>query len=261
MSFLRKVALVTGGARGFGKAFGREVLENGGKVSLLDVITKEGSATAAEFNKEFGAGSAAFIKCDVSNKQELANAFQETKETFGHIDIVINNAGIAGTKGLDSPQWEKVLDIDLTAVVHGNILAKQYLSKDNGGRGGVVVNIASAAGLTGVPAEPVYAAAKHGVVGLSRSVAPLFEDLGIKVGCLCPTFVKTDLVTGLFERGWDDPAGLRVKAEVKAMGFVKISEVVRCFRHIVESEETGMIIAITPMGTEVKLPKHLKGKL
>ncbi|XP_055955674.1 15-hydroxyprostaglandin dehydrogenase [NAD(+)] [Patella vulgata] len=198
MSVTGKVAIVTGAAMGLGKAFCKILLENGAKVFMTDVNEAAAQVTLKEFQAQFGVNVVTFMKCDVSSKQQMEDAFKATKEKFGGLDIVCNNAGIGGET---DPLWEKAVDINLKGCIRGTHLALQYMRQDQGGRGGVIVNISSMAGLNPNPFGPVYCATKHAIVGFSRSVAmfPETAQNGVRINILCPAFVDTNLVSSLAE--------------------------------------------------------------
>ncbi|ESO86523.1 hypothetical protein LOTGIDRAFT_235335 [Lottia gigantea] len=124
-----------------------------------------------------------------------SKTFHTAKEMFGNIDIVCNNAGV----GLEKAGWEKTVDINLKGVIRGTNLAMDYLRKDKGGRGGVVVNVSSMAGLNPNPFGPVYCATKHAIVGFTRSwvLNPETSQNGIRMNMLCPAFVDTNLVSSI----------------------------------------------------------------
>lgn len=258
MSLRNATALITGGARGFGKAFARVVLEAGGKVSLIDLLHDHGLDTQNEFNQQFGSGSAIFIKCDVRKKLELEAAFKTTYDTFGSLDLVVNNAGVGTVDG----DWEKTIDINLTAVMRGCLLASEYMSKEKGGKGGHIINIASTAGVTAIPFDPAYAASKHGVVGLSRAFALTLRSSSIRVNCLCPSFAKTALLKEVFEAstlGKEHIDTLTVKNLVEAMGLMSVDDVTAAFRRLVEDEmATGGVMTVTPQGI---IYRHKPSKL
>ncbi|ESO86972.1 hypothetical protein LOTGIDRAFT_128222 [Lottia gigantea] len=192
MNLSGKVALVTGAAQGLGKAFSESLLSQGAKVCLADVKVQQGKTTAAEFQKTFGNDSAFFEKCDVSIADDVTNVFKKVKSKYGQIDILVNNAGIA-----NETHWRKMVDINLVSVIQGTQLGIEYMSKEYGGNGGVIINVSSSAGLVPVFITPVYCAVKFGVVGFTRSVAvnPRNRSTsGIRFCCLCPAFTDTDII-------------------------------------------------------------------
>ncbi|XP_028838417.1 15-hydroxyprostaglandin dehydrogenase [NAD(+)]-like isoform X2 [Denticeps clupeoides] len=140
MSLSGKVAVVTGAAQGLGKAFARVLLKNGTKVALLDVDEDAGAATEAALRDEFGSDATLFLRCDVCSDEEMKNAFQKTLQQFGRLDVVCNNAGI-----INETNWQKMVDVNLNGVVRGTYLALQHMKKENGGQGGVIINVASMA--------------------------------------------------------------------------------------------------------------------
>ncbi|XP_046629100.1 uncharacterized protein LOC124309478 [Neodiprion virginianus] len=192
MDFANKVALITGGAGGIGFQSAKELLRNGLKhVAILDLASSPGEELADKLNAEFGKGRAIFVSCDVTKANELEAAFAKTVNEFGGLDIVINNAGI-----LNESKWELTIDINLIAVVRGTMLALQYMGKDKGGKGGVIVNTSSTYGVDPVAWSPAYAAAKAGVVGLSRSygLSYHYDKTGVRVITMCPSFTETQLL-------------------------------------------------------------------
>ncbi|XP_021928550.1 15-hydroxyprostaglandin dehydrogenase [NAD(+)]-like [Zootermopsis nevadensis] len=192
-----KVALVTGAAHGIGLATAEQLLKNGVKgVAICDIDYKKGEDAAASVIKEYGKDRVIFIKTDVTKSNDLKEAFKETEETFGTIDIVVNNAGI-----IDDDHWETEVEINAKGVVRGTELALKYMGKDRGGKGGAVVNVASVAGLGKNSACPVYDGTKSFVVGYSRSISfpPLYKSHGVRILCMCPGFTDTPIAAGVLD--------------------------------------------------------------
>ncbi|XP_072446509.1 15-hydroxyprostaglandin dehydrogenase [NAD(+)]-like [Chiloscyllium punctatum] len=193
MELQGKVALVTGAAQGIGKAIAEILLKNGAKVSLLDISVPRGEATKAAFGQIYGAENILFLPCDVTSENQLKDCFTKTLEKFQKLDIVCNNAGI-----FDEQNWENCLSINLVSVIKGTYLGIQHMSKETGGKGGVIVNIASIAGLIPFFRGAVYAASKYGVVGFTSSLSlTCLEKHGVRLQALCPVFVDTKLLTDL----------------------------------------------------------------
>ncbi|XP_027129666.1 15-hydroxyprostaglandin dehydrogenase [NAD(+)] isoform X5 [Larimichthys crocea] len=163
MALNGKIAVVTGAAIGIGKAMTEKLLQNGAKVTLIDVNETAGKNLMETLQKEYGQDKTLFMKCDVESEEQIKDAFHKTIETFGGIDILCNNAGI-----LDESQWEKTVSINLVGVIRVAYLALEQMSKLSGGRGGVIINTASLAGLGPLPSCPVYTATKHGVIGFTE---------------------------------------------------------------------------------------------
>ncbi|XP_073332441.1 15-hydroxyprostaglandin dehydrogenase [NAD(+)] isoform X2 [Pagrus major] len=119
------------------------------------------------------------------------DAFQSTVDKFGHLDIVINNAGINNEKN-----WEKTIQVNLTSVIKGTYLALEHMSKEYGKEGGTIINVSSMAAFLHSPHQPVYTATKHGVIGFTRAIADASSqgDYGVRINVLCPAFVDTPLL-------------------------------------------------------------------
>ncbi|XP_046751399.1 15-hydroxyprostaglandin dehydrogenase [NAD(+)]-like [Diprion similis] len=193
MEIQGKIALVTGGANGIGFAYVQELLRNGAAhVAILDLANSKGDESANKLNAEFGSDRVIFIVCDVTKPQDLEDAFAKVVKDYGRLDIVINNAGI-----MDDARWELMININITAVVRGTLLAFQYMGKDKGGKGGTLVNVASVAGLIPSQPFPIYHGTKHAVVGISRSFGhPYHYDRsGVRVLTMCPGATETQLIT------------------------------------------------------------------
>ncbi|XP_071958615.1 15-hydroxyprostaglandin dehydrogenase [NAD(+)]-like [Antedon mediterranea] len=231
-----KVALVTGGADGLGKAFIEELLKKNIKaVGFLDIQQAKGEATLKQLSDLYGKDKVHFIQCDVTDKTRLEGAFSDVRDRFGRLDIVCNNAGIANEE-----EWQKMIEINLTAVTHGTFLAIKHMSKENGGSGGVIINTGSLAGVKTFSHIPVYAATKHGVVALSRSLAanPKVTAEHIRINAICPTSVDTVLQRNGKTFG-PKPTDFR---------YIPISLVAEAFMKLVEEDRTGQAMLITNNG-------------
>ncbi|XP_076001417.1 15-hydroxyprostaglandin dehydrogenase [NAD(+)] [Genypterus blacodes] len=191
MSLNGKVALVTGGAQGIGRAVVHLLLKNSAKVSVVDMNQTLGDEYKAQLDSEFGEGNCNFIQCDVSNGDMLREAFQSTVDRFGRLNILINNAGINNEKN-----WEKTIQVNLTSLIKGTYLALEHMSKEHGKEGGIIINVSSMAAFIHSPHQPVYTATKHGVLGFTRAMADAsaLGDYGVRINALCPAFVDTPLL-------------------------------------------------------------------
>ncbi|XP_071082016.1 15-hydroxyprostaglandin dehydrogenase [NAD(+)]-like [Haliotis cracherodii] len=224
-----KVALVTGAAQGLGKAFAASLLENGAKVVISDVNSETGEATLKEFQDKYGEDNVLFVKTDVTSQADMEATFQQVRSRFGGLDIMSNNAGIIGET---SDLWEKAVDVNLKGVIRGTNLALDMMRQDKGGRGGVIINTASIAGLMVVPTAPVYCATKHGVIGFSRSWAasPVCTDNGVRVNALCPSFVDTAMVPP------EGEAGEELKTFLDEHGLMSVEYVAEGFLDLVQDD-------------------------
>ena len=192
-----KVAVVSGGASGIGRAAVLALVERGAKVIVADVDEAGGQSTVDM--AEEGGGVAVFRRSDVTKTEDLRSVFGLAVERFGRLDIAFNNAGVGGD-GLfdDEPgNWKRVIEIDLVAVIDATRLAVRKMRR--GGNAGAIVNTASLIGLWPMPDAPVYAAAKAGVVNFTRSLGYLAEESNIRVNAICPELVDTPMALALGE--------------------------------------------------------------
>ena len=179
-----RVAIVTGGAQGFGLAITKRFIESGAKVLIWD--------KDKEYLNKVDLKNTYKIEVDVSNYKNVENAFAESLTHENKIDILINNAGIAGPnfKTWDYPleEWQKVIDIDLSGVFYCCKTIAPHFIKNNYGR---IVNISSIAGKEGNPNAMPYSAAKAGVIALTKSLGKELAENNISVNCVTPAPAKT----------------------------------------------------------------------
>jgi NAD(P)-dependent dehydrogenase (short-subunit alcohol dehydrogenase family) len=179
-------ALVTGGGRGIGRAIAAALTGEGAEVVIL-------GRSPAALEEAVAAGDAArALACDVTDPEALGQAIAAA----GDLDILVNNAGHAETapiRRMDRALFDRMIALNLTAVFDGIRLVLPGMVARGRGR---IVSIASTAGLTGYPYVSAYCAAKHGVVGLTRSLAREVATSGVTINCVCPGFTETDLVAG-----------------------------------------------------------------
>jgi NAD(P)-dependent dehydrogenase (short-subunit alcohol dehydrogenase family) len=188
-------AFITGGASGIGAATARALARRGAHVVVGDVQYDAALALAQEI------GGAA-VMCDVRNDTAIAAAVGATVQRFGRLDFALNAAGIGGVeeKTADYPteMWDLVIDINLTGVWRS---MRHEITAMLATGGGVIVNVASVAGLGGFPRHPAYAASKHGVVGLTRTAALEYGRKGVRINALCPGFTLTPMVQQMIDAG------------------------------------------------------------
>ncbi len=198
--FDRKIAFITGGASGLGRAAALQLAAQGARVAIADVQLDAARALVDEI--EASGGSAIAIPVNVRNDEEVEAGVQSTVAAFGRLDIAINAAGIGGpevrTAEYAPDDWDRVIDINLTGVWRS---MRHEIPAMLASGGGVIVNIASVAGLGGFPRHPAYAASKHGVVGLTRTAALEYGRKGIRINALCPGFTLTPMVQQMLDAG------------------------------------------------------------
>ncbi|MDA9603041.1 SDR family oxidoreductase [bacterium] len=183
-----RVAIITGGAQGFGLAISKRIILSGGKVVIWD-IDENAVETAL---KEINSNDLSFKKVDVTNFEEIEKALLETENELGKIDLFVNNAGITGmnAKVWDYPldEWKKVIELDLNSTFYCCKAVVPHMIKNNYGR---IVNIASIAGKEGNPNASAYSTAKAGVIGFTKSLGKELADKNIAVNCVTPAAAKT----------------------------------------------------------------------
>ena len=183
-----RVAIITGGAQGFGLAISKRIIQSGGKVVIWD-IDEIAIETAL---KEINSNDLSFKKVDVTNFEAIEKALLETENELGKIDLFVNNAGITGmnAKVWDYPldEWKKVIELDLNSTFYCCKAVVPHMIKNNYGR---IVNIASIAGKEGNPNASAYSTAKAGVIGFTKSLGKELADKNIAVNCVTPAAAKT----------------------------------------------------------------------
>ena len=183
-----KVAIVTGGAQGFGFAITEKFLASGAKVSIWDIDDKEANDALKKLNNE----NCSYQKVDVNNFNDIEKTLKQIESSHGKIDIFINNAGITGMNATiaDYPtdEWEKVINLNLNAVFYCCKAVVPYMIKQNYGR---IVNISSIAGKEGNPNAGAYSTSKAGVIGLTKSLGKELAQKNIAVNCVTPAAAKT----------------------------------------------------------------------
>ena len=183
-----RVAIITGGAQGFGLAISKRIIQSGGKVVIWDI--DEIAVEAAL--KEINSNDLSFKKVDVTNFEAIEKALLETENELGKIDLFVNNAGITGmnAKVWDYPldEWKKVIELDLNSTFYCCKAVVPHMIKNNYGR---IVNIASIAGKEGNPNASAYSTAKAGVIGFTKSLGKELADKNIAVNCVTPAAAKT----------------------------------------------------------------------
>ncbi|KAL6267506.1 hypothetical protein P5V15_000580 [Pogonomyrmex californicus] len=238
MEIKGRVALVTGAASGIGKAYAVELLNQGAKVAICDINTEEGEKLVETLAAKYGKDRVIFSQCDVTDYPQFEESFQTTIAEFGHIDIVINNAGI-----MNDRFWELEVDINLNGVIRGTLLAQRFMGTDRGGQGGIVINTGSNVSINPYVSVPIYSATKAAIVNFTRAFGDQYHvDLtGVKVMALCPSATDTKLVRDVnrklllarYEDAWqrDTASSIPQRAEHVAKALI----------HVLNSGKSGSV--------------------
>jgi NAD(P)-dependent dehydrogenase (short-subunit alcohol dehydrogenase family) len=193
-SLAKKVAIVTGGGSGIGHAISLLYASEGAKLVVSDIDEKGGNAAVAEIKAK--GGEAIFVKADTSKPDDNKTLVEKTVAAFGGLHIAVNNAGIGGPQATTGEYpidgWDKVIGINLSGVFYG---MRYQLPAMLAAGGGSIVNMASILGKVGTRLSCAYAAAKHGVIGLTEAAALEYADKKIRINSIGPGYIVTPLLT------------------------------------------------------------------
>jgi len=191
LDYTDKVVLITGAASGFGKLLAQSFSERGAKLVLGDLNEEGVQAVAASLD-----GPVAAMACDVSKEDQCAALVEAATELYGRLDIAINNAGIAQPFTPLHETTDAIFDLQMDVNVKGVLYGMKHQIAVMKAQGeGVILNVSSMAGLNGAPKIGAYSAAKHAVIGLTKTGAVEYGKSGIRVNCVCPFFTLTPMVT------------------------------------------------------------------
>ncbi len=190
--FKDKIAIVTGGASGMGRAVCEQMGRHGATLVVAD-INHDGAKEVAESIVAAG-GKARAVHLDVTQREDVHDLVNETAREHGRLDLIFNNAGIGilgDERDKTQAHWDKIIDINLHGVLHGTTAAYPLMIEQGFGQ---IVNMASMAGYIPSPMDAAYGTTKHAVVGLSLSLRDEAVSLGVKVSAVCPGFIKTPII-------------------------------------------------------------------
>ncbi len=194
----KKIALVTGGNSGIGKAAALELARAGATVAVSDLSKADSGETMDEV-RAISPGSI-FVEINVAQEESVSEGIATVVDAFGRLDIGVNNAGVGGSHTfiheMDSSHWSKVIAVNLTGQFYcAKYELRQFLSQG----GGVIVNVASLGGLLTIPGEGAYIASKHGALGLTKTIAAEYGNQNIRANAVCPYYIATPMTAGADE--------------------------------------------------------------
>lgn len=199
MTLEGKVAIVTGGSRGIGRAIAEDLAKNGAKVVVNYNSNAEAANEAVSAIEALGSEAIA-VQADVSNFEQAQALAKATTEKFGQIDILVNNAGTTKDTLLmmmKEAQWDDVMNVNLKSAFNmSKAVSRPMVRRKKGGR---IINISSVSGIIGLPGQSNYSASKAGMIGFSKALAKELGVRAITVNCIAPGFIPTDLTSVLEE--------------------------------------------------------------
>jgi 3-oxoacyl-[acyl-carrier protein] reductase len=239
-SLLNKVAVITGGADGIGKAAVTRFAEEGATVVIWDLNEEKGNETAETLRKE--GHKVDFKKLNTADFAQVEAAAKEAIEAHGQIDILINNAGItrdSTLKKMTPESWQQVIDVNLTGVFNCTKVVSAYMLERNYGR---IINTSSVVALYGNFGQTNYVASKAALIGMTKTLAKELGRKGITVNAVAPGFIATDMVAKMPE---NILAGMRDKTPVGRLG--KPEEIAAAYRFLASDEAAfinGAILSV-----------------
>ncbi|MCS7248379.1 MAG: SDR family oxidoreductase [Anaerolineales bacterium] len=214
MEFQDKVVIVTGGSKGIGEATAWAFAEQGAAVAIVD--TDRGSGEELSRKMRDKGYQALFVETDITKEAQVQSMIQKVLDEWGRLDVLVNNAGIylqGDVEQTSLEQWQRVLDVNIT----GMFLCTKYAIPALLKNGGVVVNVASEAGLVGIKGQVVYNVSKGAVIAFTRSCAVDYASKGVRFNCVCPGTTDTPLVREAVNRSPDPAAARRHLEEIRPL--------------------------------------------
>ncbi|XP_018783898.1 PREDICTED: alcohol dehydrogenase-like isoform X2 [Bactrocera latifrons] len=229
MDLKGKNVIYEGGFGGIGQRCLREFLAKGVK-NLVIFDLQENADILQDLRASYPEANIFFFAFDITDKNSIATAFEKAVKKIGHFDVLVNGCGM-----MDDTKVELMIEINLMGLIHSTLTALTYMNKSNGGRGGLIINISSVAGLEPTSFIAIYSAAKHGVTAFTRALADphYYEHFGVSFITICPGITKTNLVENIREKvifkfaedlGARCDTAERQSPEVCAQNLVKLAE-------------------------------------
>lgn len=246
MKLTNKVAIVTGAAVGIGQATALLFAREGARVVVVDYDAATGASTVALIRK--AGGEATFVQADVSKAADAETMVKTAVDTYGRLDILVNNAGIykkGDAANTTEGDWDRILDVNLKGVF---LCSKYALTAMKKIGGGVIVNVASEAGLVAIKNQVAYNVSKGGVIALTKSTAVDFAADNIRVNCICPGTTETPLVKAALAKEADPQKARRALEECRPQNRLGRPEEIAAGILCLASDElgyaTGAVLAV-----------------
>src|SRR5467141_1304117 len=231
-----KVALITGGGTGIGRAIALAFAREGASVAVAGRRLEKLRKVISEIQKQGGAGLA--MECDVTRTRDVERAVKGTVERFGRLNVLVNNAGtlhVSTVEGISEEEWDRVMTVNVKGPF---LMSRAVLPEFRKCGGGAIVNIGSVLGLFAVKDRAAYSTSKGAVTMLTKSMALDHAHEKIRVNCICPSVVETDLVKGVFnetERGQEMLTARLATIPLGPLGRPEVAAATSLFRHSEES--------------------------
>ncbi|KAL6266378.1 hypothetical protein P5V15_003233 [Pogonomyrmex californicus] len=188
-----KTVMIIGAPDEMGYKYAETLLRNGAKhIAIIGLLTSNGQNAASTLEKKFGKNRALFIACDITKSEDLEKTFKKVVDAFGGLDILINNAVAV------DDDWEQTFDVNFKAQIRSCFLAMDYMGRHKDGRGGIIVNIASA--MNPSSSALIYISLKNSVLGFSQLLANVYDSSGIRVMFMCPDYIETKMVEDVSDK-------------------------------------------------------------
>ncbi len=246
---MSRIAVVTGGASGIGKAISERLVARGDSVVVADV-NGDGAAQVAEQLTASGPGTATGVQLDVRDAEAVADCYRKAAADGGRLDLVFNNAGIAiggEVEELTVEHWDRIIAVNLSGVAYGVAAAYPLMVRQGFGH---IVNTASLAGLVPAPFLTPYVMTKHGVVGLSLALRAEARHFGVKVTAICPSFVDTPMVRN--PTGTTDlPSTPLMQRAGEMQNANRAYDVSKLARDVMRGVDRNKALIVTPFNAQV----------
>ncbi|OGV45305.1 MAG: hypothetical protein A2017_08875 [Lentisphaerae bacterium GWF2_44_16] len=227
-----KIVLISGGASGIGKAAALKFASEGASVIIADINEEEAKSTLKLLQEKSPQNS--FVRCDVSNADDVKQVFAHIEKQYGKLDVIYNNASVylsgrdARITDIDEEIWDKVISINLRSVFLFCKYGIPLLIRNNGGS---VINTASSAGIIGIPDCDAYTASKGGTVQLTKSMAAEYGQYNVRVNCIAPAAIMTDMMrkSNPENSSFDEENFLKLRTPLRRYGTPEEIANIACF--------------------------------